>query len=115
MGRQWRTRVAPLGVSALLLATAMMVATALPAVAETVVATVGVGGSPLGVGVNPSTNRIYVANGGDSTVSVIDGSTNAVVVIAPVGPNPDAVAVNRTTNRIYVANGGNNTVSVIVG
>jgi YVTN family beta-propeller protein len=66
-------------VSALLLATGMLVATSLPAAAETVVATVGVGRSPFALGVNPSTNRIYVANENESTVSVIDGSTNAVV------------------------------------
>ena len=39
---------------------------------NTVVATVAVGSNPYGVAVNPNTNRIYVANYGDDTVSVIE-------------------------------------------
>jgi YVTN family beta-propeller protein len=41
--------------------------------------TLGVGARPLGVAVNPETNRIYVANSGDDTVSVIDGATDTVI------------------------------------
>ena len=37
----------------------------------TVVATVTVGSGPRGVGVNPTTNRIYVANGDGNSVTVI--------------------------------------------
>ena len=44
-----------------------------------VIATIPVGTVPVGVGVNSTTNRIYVANNGSDTVSVIDGATNAVV------------------------------------
>jgi YVTN family beta-propeller protein len=74
-----------------------------------------VGSLPTGVGVNSSTNRVYVANYGDNTVSVIDGSTNAVVATVGVGTSPIGVGVNSSTNRVYVANNGDNTVSVIAG
>jgi YVTN family beta-propeller protein len=47
--------------------------------AQTVIATIDVGVNPIGVAVNPTTNRIYVANDGDNTVSVIDGTTNTVI------------------------------------
>jgi YVTN family beta-propeller protein len=63
--------------------------------------------------VNPIRNRIYVANAGSNTVSVIDGTTNTVVATVTVGTTPFGVAVNPTTNRIYVTNSGSNTVSVI--
>jgi YVTN family beta-propeller protein len=70
---------------------------------------------PLGVAVNPITNRIYVGNYGGSTVSVIDGGTNHVVTSIGVGQAPVGVAVNASTNRVYVANFGSNSVSVIDG
>jgi YVTN family beta-propeller protein len=68
----------------------------------------------LGVAVNPATNRIYVGNRGDDTVSVIDGETNAVVATIPVWYEPWGVAANPTTNRIYVSS-RSDTVSVIDG
>jgi YVTN family beta-propeller protein len=64
------------------------------------------------VGVNPITNRIYVANG-SNTIAVIDGANNTVVATATVGSSPSGVGVNPASNRIYVANSGSNTVSVI--
>ena len=63
--------------------------------------------------VNPSTNRIYVANAGSDSVSVIDGASNTVAATVAVGSNPLGVAVNPNTNRIYVANSRDDTVSVI--
>jgi DNA-binding beta-propeller fold protein YncE len=39
--------------------------------AQSVVTTVPVSFAPVGIGVNPSTNRIYVANQNADTVSVI--------------------------------------------
>ena len=72
-----------------------------------------VGKNPPSVAVNPKTNRIYVANYGDNTVSVIDGKTNSVVNTVKVGKNPEGVAVNPSTNMIYVTNNRDNTTSVI--
>jgi YVTN family beta-propeller protein len=66
------------------------------------------------VAVNPVTNRIYVPNSGDGTVTVIDGATNDTALV-PAGNQPNAVAVNPVTNRIYVPNSGDSTVTVIDG
>ena len=64
--------------------------------------------SPDGIAVNATTNKIYVATTYPNTsVIVIDGSTNAVVSTI-TGPNlsyPQGLAVNAKTNTIYVANG----------
>src|SRR5664279_2722842 len=96
---------------------------ALPsAVAQVTVATVPAGNSPFGVAVNSITNKTYVANQDDNTVTVIDGATNNTTTV-PVGVYPYAVAVDSATNKIYVANNcGNNpdcvdfgTVTVIDG
>jgi YVTN family beta-propeller protein len=79
-----------------------------------VVTTIPVGNGPDAIGVNPTTNMIYVANY-TNTVSVINGQTNNVVATIPVGNEPYGIGINPTTNMIYVANLGNNTVSVING
>ena len=74
------------------------------AAAPTVTATISVGTTPLDVGVNASTNRIYVANSTSSTVSVIDGASNTVLsTISGVISWPYGVGVNSSTNRIYVS------------
>ncbi len=81
--------------------------------AQAVVATVPVGMNPVAVALNPTTNKIYVANcvfssegmWPNGTVTVIDGVTNATTDVQ-AGVCPSAVAVNPVTNKIYVANSG---------
>jgi YVTN family beta-propeller protein len=72
-----------------------------------------VGSSPHGVALNLTTNRIYTANEGPDTVSVIDEASNVIVAAVSVGANPRSIAVNPITSRIYVGNSTDNTVSVI--
>lgn len=81
-----------------------------------VIATVATGRAPVALAVNPITNKIYVANTGSglSTVTVIDGVTNATSSVA-VQVSPVSVAINPSTNQIFVANKGSNSVSVIDG
>jgi YVTN family beta-propeller protein len=50
-----------------------------------------------------------------NSVTVLDGSTDAVVATIPVGVDPYSVAVNPVTNRIYVANQSTHSVTVIDG
>ncbi len=66
-----------------------------------------------GVAVNPSTDRVYVANGWFRALFVIDSSTNTLITSVPVGEVPFAVAVDQITNRVYVTNFGSNSLSVI--
>ncbi len=82
--------------------------------AQTVSATIAVGSSPNAVAINPVTNKIYVVNNADGTVSVIDGATNNVATVT-VGSDPVAVGVDPVTDMIYVANETADTVSVING
>jgi len=63
--------------------------------------------------VSITSTRIYVANAGSDSVSVVDAQTNALVSTIPVGKHPSALAVNNTTNRAYVANTWSNTLTVI--
>jgi YVTN family beta-propeller protein len=73
-----------------------------------------VGNNPAGVVANPQGNRVYVANFGSRSVSVIDGTSKRVLATVPVGARPEAIAVNPRTGNVYVAN-GDATVSVIDG
>src|SRR5450432_1355673 len=100
---QRRARIATVLMA--LIITAVVGINPLRAQSDTVIATLDVAGGPRAIGVNASTNRIYVANYDDQTVSVIDGSTNIVLGSPiPLGKDnaPDALAVNATTNRVYV-------------
>ena len=61
--------------------------------------TIVVGAFPFQVVVDPTTNRVYSVDNGDSTVSVIDGTPgspteNTVIATIPVGAVPVAIAVD---------------------
>ena len=81
------------------------------------IAYVAVRNGPSEVAGNAVTNRVYVANSGDNTVTVLDGVTNSVVATVAVGTFPSGITawVNPSDNRTYlfVTNFGDNTVSVI--
>jgi RHS repeat-associated protein len=81
----------------------------------TTATTVSVGFAPTGVAVNSATNRVYVANSGSSSTSVIDGTTNSVIANVRVGSGPTGLAVNPVTNRVYIANTRSGTLSVLNG
>jgi YVTN family beta-propeller protein len=73
-----------------------------------------VSGTPYGVAVNPSLNRIYVSlySQTAAAVAVIDGTTNTVIdtISTPLGAAE--IAVNLTTSRVYT--GGCTTTSCSV-
>jgi YVTN family beta-propeller protein len=58
-------------------------------------------------------SKIYVANYGARTVSVIDTRANTVTATIAVGNFPFGVAVTPDGSKVYVANAGDNDVSVI--
>jgi YVTN family beta-propeller protein len=85
-----------------------------------VIATVAVGdyfSVPSALCSNPADNKVYCANQGsdqgefDSTVTVIDGTTNEVIATVHVGCNPAALCYNPRNNKVYCANTGDPTYS----
>ncbi len=85
-------------------------------------ASIGVGTTPSAVVVSPDGQRLYVANTGSSTVSVINTATGQKIDANPsnifstdisVGSSPGALALSPDGKRLYVANTGSGTVSVI--
>jgi YVTN family beta-propeller protein len=72
------------------------------ATAQQRVAIVPVGTLPESVDINPVTERVYVANAGTNTITVIDATSHAVIDTIAV-PRAGQLAVNSVTNRIYTA------------
>jgi len=87
-----------------------------------VVGVVMVGNKPKGIaaGTRRDAPRLYVANSGSNSISVIDPTTNKVETEIPLrlGWQPEDIAVYKVSqNReiIFAANYGSNTVSVVDG
>jgi YVTN family beta-propeller protein len=63
---------------------------------------IDVGDLPRGLQLSPDGKRVYIANFGDGTLSVVDTITNSVATIVDVPGYPEAVAVSPDGERIYV-------------
>lgn len=72
--------------------------------------TVGLGGHPYAVAVNPVTDRVCVSL--DAAVAVLDGADPVLTAAATVG-TPAGIALNPVTGLVYVSNGGGASVSVL--
>jgi YVTN family beta-propeller protein len=72
-----------------------------------------VGNIPIDLDFDLKLNKIYVANNGDNTVSVIDGTNYDLIKNIPVGKSPNSIVYNPNDNKVYVTNKGDKTVSVI--
>ena len=73
------------------------------------------GSFPVGIDINPITNKLYVANQFSNTISVIDTEKSKVEENIDVGNSPYDVEINPFSNRIYASNRESNTISVIDG
>ena len=73
------------------------------------------GSYPVGIAMNPITNKIYVANQYSNTVSVFDAKTDKLISTVQTGIFPYSIDANQFNNRIYVTNRGSNDVTVIDG
>jgi YVTN family beta-propeller protein len=80
----------------------------------TIIDTIFLGGMVTGIGVDPTTNKIYVANIKYNEVSVIDATTHSLITTIPVGEHPCGIGVNLANNKVYVANSNYKENSVIV-
>lgn len=76
---------------------------------------------PAEITYDPSTGTVYVANAGDHTISVIDGSTNkiidTIILDKPSSnfsyPGPVGLVFDPKNNYLYAANSPDGTVSII--
>lgn len=73
---------------------------------RTVVATIPVGGFPIGVAVDPAGHRAYVTNPNTDSVSAIDTTTNTVIAQNPVSRFPEGITIRPDGSRVWVATVG---------
>ena len=78
-------------------------------------ATYATGIAPRGIAIVPGTSRVFVANLGSDTVSMIDG--DAVTTVIPVGNAPEQIAIappnEDAVHYAFVTNANDGTISVI--
>jgi YVTN family beta-propeller protein len=66
-------------------------------------ANISIGGSPRTIAIDPSTNRVYVADFFYNNLTVVDSKTNSVVArIALPADDNNGIAVDPNTNMVYV-------------
>jgi len=56
---------------------------------------------PVGLVLSPSGDRLYVANLGDDSISVVDTATDTIIGTAPVGDGPYRLALTPDASRLY--------------
>jgi YVTN family beta-propeller protein len=84
------------------------------AATNTVVATITVGGGPLGVAVSPDGSKVYVTSHfKPATESVIDTVTNTVVSSTPLSSFNEGAVVSPDGSKLYVAFFYGNSIGVI--
>ena len=67
---------------------------------------------PQGVGYEPTTDRLYVANAGDGSVRLFDGNDYAARERIELGSDADNIRIDAAANRIFVGY-GSGTLAVI--
>jgi YVTN family beta-propeller protein len=105
---QWLTIIA------LVVCTLAVATTGVSANSDPVVETaIDVGERPMHLAVDDESNRLYVANTAEGTVTVIDTTSKTVAENISVGERPDGIGINTNTDTIYLADRKTNEVYVI--
>src|SRR5262249_50692904 len=60
---------------------------------------------PQGVGYEPSTDTLYIANGGDGAVRLFRGADYAQIARIDLGDDADNIRIDPTTKRVFVGYG----------
>jgi len=76
---------------------------------------VTVGAEPVSIAVNSVNGKAYIANGGAGTVTILDGSSDAVVATVPIGSHPYSIAVSPSSGNVYVTHTFGDQLSIIDG
>jgi YVTN family beta-propeller protein len=84
------------------------------ACSNTPVTIITVGNTPRGVALDSTRHRVYVANNGSNTVSVIDTTSNTVIQTITNTLSANGIAYDSTNNIIWVTNQSTNQVTPIL-
>ncbi|MDN5855076.1 MAG: serine/threonine-protein kinase [Actinomycetia bacterium] len=109
-------RVAAIATTAILIASVVVAAIAVARSGHDVlrsVATIPVESAPVGIAVDPTTGRVFVANELSGLVSVIDPVSRTQTSTISVDPSPRQLALTPNGDRLYVATAVTDAVAVI--
>jgi uncharacterized repeat protein (TIGR01451 family) len=81
-----------------------------PSCAPYLVATISVGDSPRGLAIDPSRSRVYVANYGSDSVSVLNANNNSVAQTIDNIPSANGITYDPVHNLIWVTSYGDDQV-----
>ena len=84
-------------------------------VRNVLISTIAVGKGVDGIAANPVTNKVYAANEGAGTVSVIDAARNVVAATVTTGHEPSQIAIDTQRNRVYITDEIDDTVVELDG
>jgi YVTN family beta-propeller protein len=71
------------------------------------------GESPAGLALYTAGQRVFIAEGGGTNITVLSTGTNRVIGTIPVGVDPRSAAVVSAAAKLYVANFGSDNLTVI--
>jgi YVTN family beta-propeller protein len=77
------------------------------------VRSVAVGSAPVSITVDSIHSQAYVANAGDGTVSILDGTSDKLLATVAVGAHPNSIAANPRAGLVYVSHTFNNHTTVL--
>jgi YVTN family beta-propeller protein len=83
--------------------------------ASQALASIPVGRAPVSIAVDAASGRTYVANSGDGTLTIIDGTADKVLATVAVGPHPYSLAANQRTGTVYVSHTFSNQTTALDG
>ncbi len=112
-GAPSRIRILPYGPQAFVLCPDVNQVTVLNYLQPALVTSLTVGHQPDDMALKPDGGELYVANGADGTVSIIDTSSDEVSGLMLAGAGPMGMTVTADGSYLYVANAQSNTVSVL--
>lgn len=72
-----------------------------------------VGRQPEGIVASQDGHRLYVSNGGDDTVSIVDADTRSEIATIAVGRYPTGLALSPDGTRLYVADTDDDSISIV--
>jgi len=85
----------------------------LDAAADSMIASIPVGGFASDLSLIPTANLVYCALRYDDSVAAIDGATLQVINVIPVGSMPRTLVYSGRRNRLYCVNSGSSDITVI--
>jgi DNA-binding beta-propeller fold protein YncE len=81
---------------------------------QEILGSVPVGSYAEGIAINPGDDKVYVANFGSSSITVVDGRSFSIIktIALPHGTTPSSLALDVSTNKLFATTGRNSVLAI---